>query len=247
MCLTSLPVTSLPVTSLPVVRPHSSTLNTTLSVPIYYLYLLLVARNLWKYILLLFIFLVLRHIALLVASLVVARNWSLSWAWFTTTIYVYCDISNWSILKHRKFCCRQHSGINRFFFTLLFCICRFISFYYFRNLLKFCKSISESKLSSFGNSSSESVLTVLLFKQSFSWTLLSLQTFPLLLPPEPMSDKMCDISNPKFKKLYLKSVHFLTTQHLYIYNYIYICICWFSDAVLYWFMPNYGCHIFVSG
>jgi Na+/H+-dicarboxylate symporter len=32
--------------------------------------------------------------------------------------------------------------------------------------LKFCKSISESKLSSFGNSSTESVLTVLLFKQS---------------------------------------------------------------------------------
>jgi hypothetical protein len=30
--------------------------------------------------------------------------------------------------------------------------------------LKFCKSISESKLSSFGNSSTESVLTVLLFK-----------------------------------------------------------------------------------
>jgi hypothetical protein len=36
-----------------------------------------------KYILLLFIFFVLRHIALLVASLVVARNWSLAWAWST--------------------------------------------------------------------------------------------------------------------------------------------------------------------
>jgi hypothetical protein len=36
------------------------------------IYLLLVARNLYKYILLLFIFLILRHIALLVASLVVA-------------------------------------------------------------------------------------------------------------------------------------------------------------------------------
>jgi hypothetical protein len=36
------------------------------------IYLLLVARNLLKYILLLFIFLVLRRIALLVASLVVA-------------------------------------------------------------------------------------------------------------------------------------------------------------------------------
>ena len=40
-------------------------------------YLLLVARNLLKYILLLFIFLVLRHFALLVA-----RNWSLAWAWY---------------------------------------------------------------------------------------------------------------------------------------------------------------------
>ena len=42
------------------------------------IYLLLVTRNLLKYILLLFIFLVLRHIALLVASLVIARNWSLA-------------------------------------------------------------------------------------------------------------------------------------------------------------------------
>jgi hypothetical protein len=41
----------------------------------------LVARNLLKYILLLFIVLVLRHIALLVASLVVARNWSIACAW----------------------------------------------------------------------------------------------------------------------------------------------------------------------
>jgi hypothetical protein len=42
------------------------------------IYLLLIAENLLKYILLLFFFfLVLRHIALLVASLVVARNWSL--------------------------------------------------------------------------------------------------------------------------------------------------------------------------
>jgi hypothetical protein len=45
------------------------------------IYLLLVARNILKYISLLFIFLVLRHIALLVASLVAARNWSLAWAW----------------------------------------------------------------------------------------------------------------------------------------------------------------------
>ena len=42
------------------------------------IYLLLVARNILKYISLLFIFLVLRDIALLVASLVVARNWSLA-------------------------------------------------------------------------------------------------------------------------------------------------------------------------
>jgi hypothetical protein len=42
------------------------------------IHVLLVARNLLKYILLLFIVLVLRHIALLVASLVIARNWSLA-------------------------------------------------------------------------------------------------------------------------------------------------------------------------
>ena len=40
------------------------------------IYLLLVARNILEYISLLFIFGVLRHIALLVVSLVVARNWS---------------------------------------------------------------------------------------------------------------------------------------------------------------------------
>ena len=45
------------------------------------IYSLLVARNLLKYNLLLFIFLVLRHIALLVDSLVVARNLSLAYAW----------------------------------------------------------------------------------------------------------------------------------------------------------------------
>ena len=39
---------------------------------------------------LLFLFLVSRHIALLVASLLVARNWSLSWAWSFPTIYIYC-------------------------------------------------------------------------------------------------------------------------------------------------------------
>jgi hypothetical protein len=37
---------------------------------------LLVSRNILEYISLLFIFWVLRHIALLVVSLVVARNWS---------------------------------------------------------------------------------------------------------------------------------------------------------------------------
>jgi len=42
------------------------------------IYVLLVARNILKYISLLFIYLVLRHIALLVANLVVARNWSLA-------------------------------------------------------------------------------------------------------------------------------------------------------------------------
>jgi hypothetical protein len=42
------------------------------------IYLLLVARYLLKYILLLFIALALSHIALLVARLVVAKNWSLA-------------------------------------------------------------------------------------------------------------------------------------------------------------------------
>ena len=46
-------------------------------------YLLLVARN---YILLLFICFVLRHITLLVACLVVARNWSLAWAWYIIVV-----------------------------------------------------------------------------------------------------------------------------------------------------------------
>jgi hypothetical protein len=40
-----------------------------------------------KYILLLYIFLVSRHISLLVASLLVARNWSLAWAWFRKVLY----------------------------------------------------------------------------------------------------------------------------------------------------------------
>ena len=51
------------------------------------IYLLLVARNLYKYILLLYIFWVLRHISLLVASLLVARNWSLAWAWWNIIVF----------------------------------------------------------------------------------------------------------------------------------------------------------------
>ena len=48
------------------------------------IYLLLVAGNLLKYILLWFIFLVLRHIALLIA-----RNWSLAWTWSIQEIQVH--------------------------------------------------------------------------------------------------------------------------------------------------------------
>ena len=57
------------------------------------IYLLLVARNLLKY-MLLFIFLVLRHIALLVASSLVARNWSLAWAWFPS-LYLFVLLLSW--------------------------------------------------------------------------------------------------------------------------------------------------------
>jgi len=46
--------------------------------------------------------LVLRHIALLVASLVVTRNWSLAWAWFYNFLYNEC-------LSPRKFWIQSHS------------------------------------------------------------------------------------------------------------------------------------------
>ena len=58
------------------------------------IYLLLVARNLYKYILLLS-FLALRHIALLVASLVVAKNWSLPSAWSNTVVYICGGYWKW--------------------------------------------------------------------------------------------------------------------------------------------------------
>jgi hypothetical protein len=66
--------------------------------------------------LLLFLFWVLRHIALLVASLVVARNWSLAWAWsesFTVAIIIWLTAKEHLCHRWPRICsvCCSHNPV----------------------------------------------------------------------------------------------------------------------------------------
>ena len=76
--------------------------------------------------LLLFIFLVLRHIALLLARLMLARNCSLAWAWLRIIVFCVCLHVSLYVSNHFNHCiklfapCGPLIGNKKFLFLFLF-------------------------------------------------------------------------------------------------------------------------------
>jgi hypothetical protein len=69
--------------------------------------------------LLLFIFLILRHIALLLASLMLARNCSLAWAWLQTGRHDIAEILLKVALKHHKSKKNQYNRSRHFHISVV--------------------------------------------------------------------------------------------------------------------------------